>query len=156
MHGGISKEWFAPNWIVPMSRRPALVALLTSAAASSERLLDFCRGATGSCGTPSRRQLLAKAAMAASRVAAYPWVGLGPSWCGKISVHIHGDLTGAALALKCGRQQRPPRARSGPGPWPPPEAAAPPQRRPPMRDRSVPFRLKLVSAASVEELEMQK
>jgi len=39
MHGGISKEWFAANWIVPMSRQPALVALLTSAAASSERLL---------------------------------------------------------------------------------------------------------------------
>jgi hypothetical protein len=53
MHGGISKEWFAPNWIVPMSRRPALVALLTSAAASSERLLGGVgteRGSTQAVG----------------------------------------------------------------------------------------------------------
>jgi hypothetical protein len=43
---------------------------------------------------------LANARIAASRVAAYPWVGVRPSWWGKINVHIHGDPTGAALALK--------------------------------------------------------
>jgi hypothetical protein len=60
-----------------MSRLPALVALLTSAAASSERLLDFRLGATGSCGTHARRQLLAKAAMAAS-LTSRAWGGSVP------------------------------------------------------------------------------
>jgi hypothetical protein len=29
------------------------------------------------------------------------WIGVGlrPSWCPKASVHIHGEPTGAALAL---------------------------------------------------------
>src|SRR5438552_15628302 len=32
--------------------------------------------------------------------ASWPCVGVRPSWCGKVNVHIHGDPTGAALALK--------------------------------------------------------
>jgi hypothetical protein len=48
----------------------------------------------------SRRQLLANAAIAASRVSAWPCVGLRSSWCPNASVHIHDIPTGAALALK--------------------------------------------------------
>jgi len=48
----------------------------------------------------SRRQHLANALMAASRVAAQPCVGVRSSWCRKINVHIHGDPIGSAFALK--------------------------------------------------------
>jgi len=47
----------------------------------------------------SRRQLLPKARIAASRVAAYPWVGVRRSWWGIMNAQIHGLPTGAAFAL---------------------------------------------------------
>jgi hypothetical protein len=47
-----------------------------------------------------RRQLFANATIASSRVAAWPCVGLRSSWCPNASVHIQGEPTGAALALK--------------------------------------------------------
>jgi hypothetical protein len=43
---------------------------------------------------------LANAAIAASRVASWPCVGVRSSCCPKASVHIHGVPTGAAFALK--------------------------------------------------------
>jgi hypothetical protein len=51
-------------------------------------------------GPHSRRQLLAKEEIAASRVASYPCVGVRSSWCPKANVHTQGEPTGAALALK--------------------------------------------------------
>src|SRR5262249_17853289 len=47
-----------------------------------------------------RRQLLANAAIAASRVDSYPCVGGRSSWYPKASVHIHGEPPGDAAALK--------------------------------------------------------
>jgi hypothetical protein len=46
-----------------------------------------------------RRQLFANAAMAASRVAAYPWVGVRSSWCPNAKVHSHGVPAGDAAAF---------------------------------------------------------
>src|SRR5262249_27127314 len=45
-------------------------------------------------------QLLANAAIAASRVAPQPGVGVASSWCSNISVHIQGEPTGDAAELK--------------------------------------------------------
>src|SRR5262245_12343726 len=58
----------------------------------------------------SRRQLLAKAATAASRVAAYLCVGVRLSWCQNASVQIQGVPTGAACTFK----MRPTTAPSAP------------------------------------------
>src|SRR5262249_55784573 len=51
-------------------------------------------------GNHSRRQLLANAAIAASRVSAKPCVGVRSSWNPKANAHIHEDPTGDALALR--------------------------------------------------------
>ena len=51
------------------------------------------------CHSYSRRQPFANAAIAASRVAAYPCVGVRSSWYSKASVHIHDCPTGTATAL---------------------------------------------------------
>jgi hypothetical protein len=60
----------------------------------------FDSGTRKNCSAHSRRQLLAKAAMAASRVAAYPCVGPRPSWCQKTSVYIQGEPIGARVCLE--------------------------------------------------------
>jgi hypothetical protein len=59
------------------------------------------------------RRLLAKAAMAASRVAAQPCVGLRPSWCPKASVHTSKASRPAPhWPYRCDRRLRRSQARS--------------------------------------------
>src|SRR5262245_36051248 len=50
------------------------------------------------CHSYSRRQLLANAAIAASRVGSWPWVGVRSSWCPNASVYIPECPTGTAAA----------------------------------------------------------
>ena len=63
----------------------------------------------------SRRQLFTNAAIAASRVASKPWVGVRSSSCPKVSVHIQGVRTGAACTFMMrpdnGRRPRARRSR---------------------------------------------
>jgi hypothetical protein len=101
---------FADEWLLRSSlvRRSKLRKSVRQLSRQSRRGFVRCPlyPKSGHRSGHSRRQLFANAAIAASRVSAWPCVGVRSSWWPNANVHIHGIPTGPALESKMRPTQR--------------------------------------------------